>query len=578
MASVTITIPNSSWSQNSNMTSWNPPNNEHISLGTTLSVDGATALFLGSFKFPRTLTNNFTLALSDGQGGTEDNPQPEFSNQMEMFGTIHCVTSDSTELTITGISDSTEPYNWIPSNVADVITFGDHIWGLTDRSLTVTINDESSTELMLSDLETGGREFEAMALLQASSDALPVPSDLYIDPDRGGTDSPLAGELGLGTTQTLISRIRRQLNDNLETLTLNDSDNPEALSIGTYFESGGEGDDLSMTIQTADGVVDLPPSAYRRGGSSFAHWTLNVEAQALVDSIDDGDRFIIALWRAGVVRVRLSGSVSSGILSTYAAIKVTLPPSSRLSGSASSGVLSTIAAIRIALPISVRLSGNANSGALIARGSIRVKDPTVDPNVEIIVQRMLEYLPPWYRDSKVLADIYRVIVPELIVLYNFVETQSSRSEDELQIYLDNEIGWGYDRLINQAFIISANHTLDEFRKIYNVQTDFDNYIDLRSRLLFVSLLRDLANYQSFVDELSIIGGTISIVEDFANYTLSVNISSPNDKFIEIIADRLNKIRPAHLGGTIRFSPFTIDDGVTIDDGRTIDGATTFNFS
>ena len=69
-----------------------------------------------------------------------------------------------------------------------------------------------------------------------------------------------------------------------------------------------------------------------------------------------------------------------------------------------------------------------------------------------------------------------------------------------------------------------------------------------------------------------------LLRNFDSYTLDVIISSPSDQFIEVIVDRLNKIRPAHLGGTIKIVAFTIDDGVTIDDGRTIDGSLTFNFN
>ena len=160
--------------------------------------------------------------------------------------------------------------------------------------------------LSLDDLDTTGRIFDVMALMEASADATPVPSDIYTDPDRGGTDSPLDGELGLGSSNVLISRIRRQINDGLATLTFNDNNNPVTLSIGSYFQSG-DGSDLNLTIQTtATNAVDLPHSAFGRGGSGFAHWRLTTEAQAVVDAIEDGDRFIVALWRIESITQNLS--------------------------------------------------------------------------------------------------------------------------------------------------------------------------------------------------------------------------------------------------------------------------------
>ena len=187
---------------------------------------------------------------------------------------------------------------------SDVYLAGSADAGILSVDAQLTIIDP----LLLSDLDMRRREFDVAALLQASADAVPVPSSIYTDSDRGGTDTPLDGELGLGTSQTLISRIRRQSSDALDTLTFNDNDNPETLRIGDYFD--GEGADLSLTIQTTEGFVDLPPSAYRRGGGNFAHWTLTAEAQTLVDNIETGDRFIIAFWRTTAV-ANLSGSADA---------------------------------------------------------------------------------------------------------------------------------------------------------------------------------------------------------------------------------------------------------------------------
>ena len=69
---------------------------------------------------------------------------------METAGTVTVMASDGSTLTVTGISDSTEPYNWIPTNITDVIAFADALAGLADRSLTVTFNDNANEPPMAS--------------------------------------------------------------------------------------------------------------------------------------------------------------------------------------------------------------------------------------------------------------------------------------------------------------------------------------------------------------------------------------------------------------------------------------------
>ena len=51
-------------------------------------------------------------------------------------------------LTVTGIADSTEPYvTGYHQTLADVRSFGQHLSTLTDRSLTVTFNDNATVDV-----------------------------------------------------------------------------------------------------------------------------------------------------------------------------------------------------------------------------------------------------------------------------------------------------------------------------------------------------------------------------------------------------------------------------------------------
>ena len=78
----------------------------------------------------------------------------------------------------------------------------------------------------------------------------------YADADRGGTDTPLdfTGSLGLGADNTVISRFRR-VSDAI--VVLNDNDNPAAFDIGPYFDAGGDGNDITLYLQTLSGAVSF---------------------------------------------------------------------------------------------------------------------------------------------------------------------------------------------------------------------------------------------------------------------------------------------------------------------------------
>ena len=62
-----------------------------------------------------------------------------------------------------------------------------------------------SVVLVLADSDDTGLDVVAKALLVASAPGTDG-SVFYADSDRGGTDTPLDGELGLGDDNTVISR------------------------------------------------------------------------------------------------------------------------------------------------------------------------------------------------------------------------------------------------------------------------------------------------------------------------------------------------------------------------------------
>ena len=103
------------------------------------------------------------------------------------------------------------------------------------------------TVLTLAEWDDTGLDVEFSALIEVSGT-----SDLYADADRGGTDTPLDGELGIGDDETRVSRIRWISSSGR--LVFNDNDNPAALAINTYFATGGAGNDLTFYVTDLSGT------------------------------------------------------------------------------------------------------------------------------------------------------------------------------------------------------------------------------------------------------------------------------------------------------------------------------------
>ncbi len=140
----------------------------------------------------------------------------------------------------------------------------------------------------------------AAAVLVASGSAV-----LYADEDRGGSDVPLAGELGLGGGETVISRIRWDGSR----LRLNDNDNLEALTLDDYFLAPGRRDHVQTL---AGGVASFPAADHtsaRAAGGGFVNFSnLPADVVAVLDGISVGDRFIFAV--AHEAPAQLSSRVS----------------------------------------------------------------------------------------------------------------------------------------------------------------------------------------------------------------------------------------------------------------------------
>ena len=168
-------------------------------------------------------------------------------------------------------------------------------------NVSISVSDatgESGILLTLADSDDTGLDVECKALLVASAPGT-TGNNPYADTDRGGTDTPLDGEIGIGDANTLVSRIRR----NSETqIALNSDGNPEVLALSVYFVGGGDGNDLTLYLQTAadDEVSFTVASALASSGTGYARFDLPVAAQTLMNGIATGDRWIFKFARPSV--------------------------------------------------------------------------------------------------------------------------------------------------------------------------------------------------------------------------------------------------------------------------------------
>ena len=209
----------------------------------------------------------------------------------------------------------------------EVAVFGDATagsWAFAGQAAT----GSTVAPLVLADSDDTGLEVDCKALLVASAPGT-VPTGnvfFYANADRGGTDEPLDGELGLGADESIISGFRRRTATLLQ---LTDHDDPTTFDIGAYFNTGGDGNNLTVYLQTAnDGEVSFPVA----GNVPFIRpnqirFTLPADAQTLLDNLASGDRWIFKLARPPAPETQeLSMSATAGSPTATFALAAVAPP------------------------------------------------------------------------------------------------------------------------------------------------------------------------------------------------------------------------------------------------------------
>ena len=131
MASVTVNL--GAWVDSAaNQVAWP----DDVSLGSAFAANGTSQLInITRLWYAGSLAGQVSLSID----GTDNRFTPAF----EATGRIIFEASDSETLEVMiANADMSEPYIWIPTNSAAVITFTDHVRGLSDRNATLTLTDD----------------------------------------------------------------------------------------------------------------------------------------------------------------------------------------------------------------------------------------------------------------------------------------------------------------------------------------------------------------------------------------------------------------------------------------------------
>ena len=172
-----------------------------------------------------------------------------------------------------------------------------------------------------------------------------------------------------------------------------------------------------------------------------------------------------------------------------------------------------------------------------------------------IKERILNHIPVFYSGSTIINDIYNAIASELESIFNYISTPDYNPNDinidvkrEIDEYTNKTIGWGFERLVNQFFVIAANDFLDEYVKLYGTSLE-PNYIRLRNKLLFYSSLNRANNQYELQQELNLIGANlINNINIFYNvYTIVITLNPlTNEEVLAITQRQFSEILPAHM--------------------------------
>ena len=176
----------------------------------------------------------------------------------------------------------------------------------------------SKTDILTLDrFDSEGLDTDVLALIEISDT-----TTLYAVPPRGSFGTLVDGELGLSDGPTDLTRIFLFASDELR---FNDNNTPASLVLSDYFS--GDGSDLTLYIQTLDGVANVSIEGNYIAGGNFVSIQTGNPIAGLLGDLSVGDRFIIALARPEVLQpVSIVTTLNAGVTSLSSPTVTILQP------------------------------------------------------------------------------------------------------------------------------------------------------------------------------------------------------------------------------------------------------------
>ena len=153
--------------------------------------------------------------------------------------------------------------------------------------------------LALSELDTSGYDTSFAALIEVETATAGSNTVLYATSARGGpTGSIVDGDLTIDDA-TDITRVFYQTAQ----FGFNDNDTPGALALSTFFNTGGDGDDITLFVKTLDDEMSWDAVDPDVSGGAFARWDWPTGLQTVIEGLETGDRVIVAGLRTAAAVV-----------------------------------------------------------------------------------------------------------------------------------------------------------------------------------------------------------------------------------------------------------------------------------
>ena len=219
--------------------------------------------------------------------------------------------------------------------------------------------------LELTDFDQTGLDIDALALIVAAA-----PPNIYADADRGGTQTPEGGDIGLGSGETRISRIR--ITNSGQGVTVNDNDQPEALSLSAHFGARNTVSPWTLYIQTDSGAVSS--AQLGNTGAGFVNFEFGADDASILNGIADGDRFLIGVAQVATQPIAATfagaaGSLSAAVTKQAPAVK---PVAGTFAGAAGSLTAAVTKQTPSSKPVAGRFTGVAGSlTAVLTKQAVR---------------------------------------------------------------------------------------------------------------------------------------------------------------------------------------------------------------